>query len=120
MAVIKSGNWSFRDPGDDVPDGATIEGGNFSQLTPGTEILSGKTLTINGGNWTNVAQDPAWTVNGGNWTQVSRCAHLHPNWVAKGLPADHPDDCEHVVDTDEVWIDGMLVETIYHYRDTAQ
>jgi hypothetical protein len=119
MATIQRGNWSFRDPGDDIPDGSTINGGNFSQLEPGTEILIGKTLTINGGNWVNVAQDEAWTVNGGNWTQVSRCSNLHPELIEKGLD-ECVENCSHVVDTDEVWIDGELVDTVYHYNDTVQ
>ena len=119
MATIERGNWSFRDPGDDIASGDTINGGNFSQLEPDTAILAGKSLIINGGNWVNVRQDEAWTVNGGNWAQVSRCSHLHPEWVAKGL-TECAEDCSHVVDTDEIYIDGELVDTIYTYEDTVQ
>ncbi len=114
MAIIERGNWSFKDPGDDIPSGSTINGGNFSQLAPGTVILAGKTLTINGGNWANVKKDAAWTVNGGNFTQKSRCSHLHPEWVAKGLD-ECDEDCDHVVDTNTI---GDL--TIYTYEDTRQ
>lgn len=112
-------NYSFRDPGDDIKGGDVIEGGNFSQLIPGTEILKWKTLTINGGNWTNVKQDPAWTVNGGNWTQVSRCSHLHPEWVAKGLD-ECETECEHMVNKDEVVVDGQVIDTFYEYEDEVQ
>jgi len=117
MSTIQRGNWSFKDPGDDIPDGSIIDGGNFSQLVPDTPILVGKTLTINGGNWVNVRRDDAWTVNGGNWCQLERCSNLHPEWVAKGL-TECAENCSHVVDTDEIYIDGELVETIYHYEDS--
>lgn len=111
-------NYSFKDPGDAIESGATINSGNFTQLSPDTPIMVGKTLTINGGNWTNVRRDPNWTVNGGNWAQISRCTHEHPNLIAQGL-TECELDCEHVVDTDSVTIDGVLVDTIYHYRDTV-
>jgi len=111
---IAKGNWSFRDPGDDVPNGSVITGGNFMQIEPDTPILVGKTLTIRGGNWGNVRQDAAWTIEGGNWTQISRCSHLHPEW---DLPAE-VDNCPHVVDVDTVTIDGEVVDTIYHRKDT--
>ena len=120
MATIESGNWSFLDPGVDVPDGSIINGGNFSQVVPGTAILVGKTLTINGGNFTNVLVDVAWTINGGNFTQVSRCANLNPKMVASGHLAAEPENCPHVVDTDTITIDGEIVDTVYHYEDTAQ
>ena len=120
MAIITEGRWCFKDPGDDIPDGSTINGGNFSQIEPGTVILSGKTLTINGGNWINVQAQQGWTVNGGNWTQVSRCSNLHPEWVEKGLLDAEVENCPHVVDTDVITIDGEVVETIYHYADTVQ
>jgi len=118
MAEITGGNWSFRDPGDDVPDGSTITGGNFSQLVPDTPILVGKTLTIRGGNWCNVRKDPAWTIEGGNFVQVSRCSHVHPSWLAKGL-LECAENCPHVVDTDTITIDGEVVETIYQYEDAV-
>jgi|GEM_PF-4546426 len=112
-------NYSFRDPGDDIKDGAVIDSGNFSQLVPGTVILKGKRLTINGGNWTNVKKDPAWTINGGNWTQVSRCSHVHPGWVERGL-SECATECSHMTDKDEIYVDGQLVDTVYHYEDTIQ
>lgn len=115
MADITHGNWSHADPGDEIPDGSTIISGNFSQLQPDTPIMVGKPLTILGGNFTNVRQDAAWNVQGGNWAQISRCGHLHPDW---GLDAE-VDNCSHVVDTDEVTIDGELIDTIYHREDTV-
>ena len=109
-------NYSFKDPGDAIANYAVIDSGNFTQLYPDTPIMTGKTLTINGGNWTNVRKDPNWTITGGNWTQLSFCSHLHPNWIDDGL-SECAVDCEHLTDTDEIRIDGILVDTIYHYED---
>ena len=114
MAEIKRGNWSRRDPGSDIPDGSIIYSGNFSQLLPDTVILEGKTLTIYGGNWINVHIDENWTILGGNWAQIDRCYHLHPEWSLE----EEVDNCRHVVDIDTIEIDGEIVETIYHRKDT--
>lgn len=106
-------NYSFKDPVKDFKDGDVIKSGNFSQLKPGTEIMKGLTLTIEGGNFTNVKKQPEWTITGGNWTQVSRCSHLHPEW---GLP-ECATECSHVASKDEIMIDGQLIDTIYTYED---
>lgn len=118
MADIRGGNWSFREPGDDVPDGSVIYGGNFSQSQPDTVILEGKTLTIRGGNWTNVKRDPAWVIEGGGFGNVEFCANLHPELVERGVLEAEVEECPHVVDTDEVVVDGEVVSTVYYYRDT--
>jgi hypothetical protein len=117
MAKITRGNWRFTDPGDDIPDGSVIAGGNFSQHTPDTPIMVGKTLTIQGGNFVNVRKDPHWTIEGANWTQKNRCSHRHPTWVQHGL-AECAENCSHVIDIDTVTIDGVLVDRVYHYKDT--
>ena len=107
-------NYSFQDP--DLPDGSVIESGNFSQLVPGTAIMVGKTLTINGGNFTNVAAQPEWTVKGGNWTQVDRCSHLHPEFVPRGLQ-ECVTECKHMISKDTIEIDGVLLDTVYVYEN---
>ena len=109
-------NYSFQNPYDDIQDGAVINDGNFSQIYPDTEILQGKTLTINGGNWTNVKQQPEWTINGGNWTQINFCSHLHSNLIPKGL-VECVDNCIHVTAIDEIYADDILIDTIYTYGD---
>ena len=115
MATIERGNWSFRDPGDDISDGSTINGGNFSQTAPDTAIMAGKMLTINGGNFTNVRKDTNWTINGGNWTQKLLCSHLHPEWIQFGLE-ECAENCSHVVETIEI-VGGS---TVYQYADEVQ
>ncbi len=117
MSEITRGNWSFRDPGDDVPDGSVITGGNFSQLQPNTAIMVGKTLTIRGGNFSNVKTDANWTIEGGNFSQISRCTNIASWLVAKGL-TPCIENCPHVVDVDTVTIDGVVVDTTYHYEHT--
>lgn len=114
--TIKGGNWSFTDPGGEIADGEIIEGGNFSQLAPDTPIMVGKSLMVNGGNFVNVRKDAAWVINGGNFSQISRCAYIHPEW---SLPPE-AENCSHVTRVDTVTIDGVLVDTIYHYEDTVQ
>lgn len=117
MTDITEGNWSFRDPGDAISDGSIITGGNFAQHTPDTPIMVGKALTIRGGNFCNVRIDPSWTIEGGLFMQASRCSHLHPEWVSKGL-VECVEVCSHVVDTHEVRIDGVLIDTEYERKDT--
>jgi hypothetical protein len=113
MADIHSGNWSFREPGNDIPDGSVIYGGNFSQLLPDTPILAGKTLTIRGGNWTNVRRDAAWAIEGGGFGDIDFCYHLHPERAL----AVEVENCRHVYDTDEIWVDSVLIDTIYYRKD---
>lgn len=108
-------NYSFQDP--DLPDDSTINMGNFSQFAPNTEIMKGKTLTINGGNFTNVKKQPEWTVTGGNWTQLDFCSHLHKDWNPHGL-FECEIECSHMTDKDIVTIDGIVIDTIYQYEDT--
>jgi len=108
-------NYSFKDP-DDIPDGSVINSGNFTQLAPNTEIMKGLTLTINGGNFTNVKKQPEWTVNGGNFTQINRCSHNWASYVAHGL-TECKVECSHMVSKEEIRIDGVLVDTIYTYED---
>jgi len=106
MAVITSGNWSFKEP--PLKDGDVVEMGNFSQFQPGTEICKDvKDLTIKGGLWINVKAQPTWRVEGGNWAQVPRCSHVHPDWVARGM-AECPTDCEHYFGDE--WIDIPVEE----------
>lgn len=44
----------------------------------------------------------------------SRCSNLHPEWNLSPLC---PIDCSHVVDKDEIIIDGKTVVVNYFYQD---
>lgn len=90
---------------------------NFSQLVPHSSILSGiPDLTFIQCNLVNCDLPIDAIIDGGNKTQISRCSHLHPKWNMDQCVKN----CSHVVDTDEIIIDGVIVDTIYHYKDTIQ
>lgn len=116
MATI-TGNFSLgRLSNLEVSNGDTLLRCNFTQAQAHTAICEGVTgLTFEKCNLGNCDVPGDAIVTDCNTAQLNRCVHLHPNW---GLPAED-DDCDHVVDTDEVWIDGELVDTIYHYKDTG-
>ena len=107
-------DYSFKNP--DIADGSVIDEGNFTQLLPNTEIMKNKALTINGGNFTNVKQQPVWTINGGNWAQIDKCSHLNPVLIEFGLP-ECGVECRHLKSKEEINIDGELIDTIFTYED---
>lgn len=118
MSIYTTGNYSLErlellgaQPGD------IFEHVNFSQLVPHTSILSGiSNLTFIQCNLVNCDLPGDAIINGGNSTQISRCSHLHPKWNMDQCV----ENCQHVVDTDEIIIDSVVVDTIYHYKDTIQ
>ena len=118
MATYSRKNYAFTSP--TFANGDVIERCNLSQHTPGTAIASGVTgLTFRDCNLVNCSVPGDAVVEHCNTTQVSRCTNLHPNLIAHGLAAE-VENCPHVVDTDEIYIDGTLIDTIYHYADTVQ
>jgi hypothetical protein len=120
MATIAGKNFAFK-PSPDCDNGDTFERCNFSQIAANTPICAGKTgLTFRRCNLLNCSVPGDAVIEGGLTVQKSFCQHLHPEWVATGLLAGgHPENCPHVVDTDELWAGGSLIETVYHYEDTV-
>jgi hypothetical protein len=117
MATHQNRNWHFQDPTAEVSNGDAFIGCNLEQLTPNTVILAGKTgLTFNSCRLINCSLPGDAVIESCNTAQISFCANLHPDRVAAGQSAE-PENCTHVTETDEVWVDGVLVETIYHYTD---
>lgn len=101
-----------------VSNGHTFEHANFMQRVPHTSIFAGIIgLTFRKCNLTNcdVPLDAILIDSPNRHREL--CANLHPRWVAKGLPTE-VENCVHVIDTDVVTIDGVVVDTIYHYEDT--
>lgn len=100
-------------------DGDSFINCNFSRKRPNTAILVGLTgLSFEGCNLTNCVVPAGSVVAGCNQTQISLCTNLTPDLVTRyGLTAC-PENCEHVVSTDTITIDGE-VQTIYHYKDTV-
>lgn len=97
-------------------DGDTFVDCNLMRLAPNTTICAGVTgLTFRRCNLVNCLVPADATIEQCNTVQVERCAHLHEDWP---LPAE-ADNCAHVTSTDEVRIDGVLVDVTYHYKDTV-
>ena len=114
MATIKGKNWSFKDPKDEgIVSNDTIEMCNCSQAEPDTTICDGLTgLTFRDCNLCNCSLPSGTIVENSNTKQMSFCTNLEPNWPNT---ASCVASCVHVIDTDEITIDGVLVDTIYHY-----
>jgi hypothetical protein len=94
-----------------------FENVNFSQAVPHTKILEGvKNLTFIQCNLVNCDVPADAIIDGGNVAQVSRCSHVHSDW---GL-SECAENCEHVVDSDEIKIDGITIDKVYHYKDKLE
>jgi len=109
-------NYAFmtNNPIPNVENGHVFTGDNFIQQYPDTEILVGKTgLKFINCNLTNCSLPSDAITEGAHPKQRSFCSHVHSRW---GL-TECIENCEHVIDTDEVIIDGVVVDTIYHYAD---
>lgn len=103
----------------DIENGHTFTGDNFLQLNAHTKIFEGKIgLTFINCNLTNCDPPPDSVFIGIRPKQASFCSHVHPSWIERGLP-ECIESCEHVIDTDEITIDGVVVDTVYHYSDKA-
>jgi len=114
-------NYSFTSKFDlpEVEDGHTFEGDNFLQMTKGTKIFEGVSgLTFINCNLTNCIVPDDATVIGAPLKTQSFCSHVHPRWVAKGLP-ECAEDCEHMNDEEDITIDGVKIATHREYSDKA-
>ncbi len=101
-----------------VSNGHTFNMVNFTQVSPHTIIFSGITgLTFTKCNLTNCDVPVNATIIDSPNRHREFCANIHPRWTEKGLPIE-VENCNHVVDTDVITIDGVVVDTVYHYLDT--
>ena len=119
MSIYKYKNFRLQLPAG-IKNGDSFVGCNLIQIHPHTFICEGITgLTFQDCNLTNcdVPEDAVFDNCGGYGRHKSRCSHLHPEMIPKGL-VECSDNCSHVVGTDEIWLDGVLIDTIYHYLDT--
>lgn len=111
-------NYAFMtgDPLPNIEDGRTFTGDNFIQKNPYTLIFAGKIgLKFVNCNLTNCTLPGDAITEGSHPKQRSFCSHVHPKWELDMCP----ENCEHVVDTDEIYIDGVLIDKIYSYADKA-
>ena len=112
-------NYSFT-TGRPLP---TVENGhefimdNFAQVEP-TSVFSDKAgLIFRKCNLTNCIVPADSVIDNCLHNQRSFCANLHTDWVEKGHLQAEVENCPHVTSIDEIWVDGVLVDTIYHYVD---
>jgi len=97
--------------------GDHIDACNLTQLNPHTVIASEVTgLVFTDCNLINCALPPDAQINRCNTAQISFCSHLHPDWIERGLPLC-PEDCDHLIETTEVSIDGAVVAAERQYED---
>ena len=101
----------------EVKDGAVLDGYNLAQRDPHTRIFAGKKgLTFRRCLLVNCDLPDGSVTEECNPSHVSLCSHLHEKWVAKGL-SECSENCDHVTRVDEIEVDGMLIDTVYHYQD---
>jgi hypothetical protein len=54
-----------------------------------------------------------------NRHQLSRCSHLHPELVERGLTACPDGECPHTTGVEEIVVDGVVLDTIYTREDAV-
>ena len=101
-----------------IDNGDVFEKCNFSQSVPHTAIAEGYSgLVFIDCNLMNCDIPEGSVCNGCKSWHKELCANLHPDLVALGEINSEDENCDHVVDMDEIYIDGELVDTIYYYAD---
>lgn len=102
-----------------VENGHEFKECNFCQLEPNTTIFSGVTgLKFIRCNLTNCTIPIDAVKESCIHRQISFCTNLNPDLTDYGLTGCAT-ECVHMVNKDEVWVDGVLVDTIYEYEDSA-
>jgi hypothetical protein len=114
------GNYSFKNTVLPEPVNGVVDGHNFTQSVPNTSIYDGYTgLTFLNCNLTNCEVPVGSVVIGSKYPRlVSYCSHNNPKLVIHGLP-ECAVECEHLIITDSVTIDSVVVDTNYTYEDKA-
>lgn len=102
----------------EVNNGQTIERWNLNQMLPHTELFTGIIgLRFVKCNLVNCDLPNDAVLDDCVRCHLSYCSNVHPEWVEKFGLDECTEDCDHVLDTDEIYIDGILVDTIRHYQD---
>ena len=111
--IIKNKNFSRGRLADFNPSaGDVIESCNLSQMYPHTGITDVTGLTFTGCNLVNCDVPEGTTITDCNTSQVMRCGNLDDNYTCAV-------ECEHMTSKEEITIDGVIVGTIYEYKDKA-
>jgi len=98
----------------DIGDNHVFKNCNFMQKNPNTEIFKDKSgLVFNSCNLINCKLPSDTKIISCNTVQKSLCSHIYPK-------LDLPEcsvNCEHVIDTDTIKVDNIIIDTIYYYKD---
>lgn len=90
---------------------------NLSQINQNTIIFAGiENLHFEYCNMVNCVKPANSTIIGGLFVQIDFCGNLHPK-MAPLLSNPCLENCRHVINTDEIQINGITIETIYYYED---
>ena len=114
--IHQNRNWRYTDPVAEVSDGDEFIRCKFTQKSPHTEILHGKTgLVFHRCNLINCDLPEDSTFDLCVMMHRDHCYHLHPE-----IDLDvEVENCRHVIDVDEVIIDGQILHTEYTREDTV-
>lgn len=114
MTIWKRKNFSGKDPKNvGVDDGDELIECNCGQKAPYTEICQGLTgLIFTDCMLQNCVLPLGAVKNRGNIPHVEFCSNLKPGFTDQTCS----ENCSHVVDTDTVTMDGIVVDTVYHYK----
>ena len=103
----------------DVENGHIFNGDNFTQLNPHTPILVGKTgLKFINCNLTNCDPPEDSVYDGCQPKHCELCSNLFPKFAVKYGLKVCSENCEHVVSSDTISIDGVAVDTTYYHEVT--
>lgn len=110
-------NYAFNiNPIPPVLFGHTFTGDNFMQLRPYTKILDGVSgLKFVKCNLINCDLPPDAVFEGCRPHHMEFCTNLMPKLVDRGLTAC-AENCVHVISTDKITVDGVVLDTVYHYE----
>ncbi|MDY0208365.1 MAG: hypothetical protein RBR82_17345 [Pseudomonas sp.] len=105
--MIKNKNFSHQRIANFMPaNGEVIEDCNFTQPTPWTPIAEGVSgLTFRNCNLVNCSPPSDSVVESCNRAQISRHTEACPV------------DCEHLISSENIIVDGVVVDTILVYED---
>jgi hypothetical protein len=109
-------NYSMGVPLPDVENGHEFTNCNFAQMIPHTAIFEGLVeLKFTRCDLVNCDIPQDAVLDGCLHFHRENCTNIRPRLIDQGL-TPCAENCDHVVDTDELTIDGVLIHTIYHYQ----
>ena len=112
--MIENKNFSWGRLERFIPtDGEVIKNCNLAQMYPNTVIAEGVTgLTFENCILINCVVPADAVIVGGTNAAISYCGHIHEGFTCA-------ENCEHVISSEDIIIDGVTIDTIYQYKDTV-